>query len=215
MTAYPKNELVQSITSSEFIDLMSSAADTSIDALVESGALDGIPIVGLFVGAVRAGRNIREGFLLHKLIHFLRETSELTPEERLSFQSQFQNDEKAEEFGGLVVVLLERADDLAKPVILGRLLVAYAKGMFSQEEFLRLARMVDRSFTDDLQLLKDFSTGLMTNREIQAQSLSSIGFLYEIGFDGGEYGNPDSDSSGNLYQISPYGELLVQYGLES
>ncbi|WP_338438735.1 hypothetical protein [Synechococcus elongatus] len=210
---YPKNQLVRSITSSESTDLLSSLVDTGIDAAVESGALDGVPIVGLLFGAVRAGRNIREGFLLHKLVHFLRETSALTPEERLSFQRQFQNDEKAEEFGGLVVILLERADDLAKPVILGRLLVAYAKGMFSQDKFLRLARMVDRSFTDDLQLLKDFSSGLMTNKEVQAQSLSSLGFLYEIGSDAGEYGNPNS--GGNLYQISPYGELLVQYGLDS
>ena len=212
MAAYPKNELVPSITSESVADLMVSIADTAVDAAIESGALDGIPVVGLTTGAIRAARDVRQAFLVRKLARFLNETSNLTPYERSGFKSKFQNDEQAEEFGGLVIVLLDRADDLLKPVILGRLLVAYAKGAFSQDDFFRLSRMVDRSFTDDLQLLKEFSYGNMPRKEVQAQNLSSIGFLYQAGFDGGEVGNPDS--GGILYQISQYGEWLVQHGLE-
>lgn len=209
--AYPKNQLVPSIASESVADLMVSIADIAMDAALESGALDGIPVVGLATGAMRATRDVRQAFLVRKLARFLSETANLSTEERSDFKSKFQNEGQAEEFGGLVVVLLDRADDLAKPIILGRLLVAYAKGAFSQDDFFRLARMVDRSFTDDLNLLAGFSSGQMKHNEIQAQNMASIGFLYQAGFDGG---NADPDSGGILYQISQYGEWLAQYGLE-
>ncbi|NIJ86483.1 hypothetical protein FHY35_003527 [Xanthomonas arboricola] len=192
---------------------MINLADTTVDAAIESGALDGIPVVGLATGAIRACRDVRQAFLVRKLARFLAETAELTAEERLNFNDEFQNEEQAEEFGGLVVVLLDRADDFVKPVILGRLLVAYAKGAFSQHDFFRLARMVDRCFTDDLSLLKEFSFGSMPRNEVQAQNLSSIGFIYQAGFDGGEVSNPES--GGILYQISQYGEWVVQHGLDA
>lgn len=72
--------------------------------------------------------------MIRKLARFLGETANLTGEERLKFKSFF-TEEQTEEFGGLLVVLLERADDIEKPLILGRLLDAYARGSFSQEEF--------------------------------------------------------------------------------
>jgi hypothetical protein len=212
MATYPKNELVPSIASESVADLMISIADTAVDAAIESGALDGIPVVGLTTGMMRATRDVGEAFLLRKLARFLSETANLTAEERQNFKSKFHNEEQAEDFGGLVVVLLDRADDLTKPIILGRLLVAYAKGAFSQEDFFRLARMVERCFTDDLHVLKGFSSGNMPGQQIQAQNLSSLGFLYQAGFDGGD--RLDPLSGGILYQISQYGEWVMRYGLE-
>ena len=213
MATYPTNHLVPSIASESVADLMISLADTAVDAAIESGVLDGIPVVGLATGAIKAARDVRQAFLVRKLARFLGETAGLTAEERLNFKDKFHNEEQAEEFGGLVVVLLDRADDLVKPVILGRLMVAYAKGAFSQNDFFRLARMVERSFTDDLILLRGFTSGSMPRKQIQAQNLSSIGFLYQAGFDGGEVGNPES--GGIVYQISQYGEWVVQHGLEA
>ena len=212
MSTYPENQLVPSIASESVADLMASIADTAVDAAIESGALDGIPVVGLTTGVMRAARDVRQAFLLRKLARFLAETAALTAEERLSFRSNFQNEEEAENFGGLVVVLLDRADDLTKPIILGRLLVAYAKGAFSQDDFFRLARMVERCFAEDLSVLEGFSSGNLPRKEIQAQNLSSIGFLYQVGFDGGDLGDPDS--GGILYQISKYGQWLTEHGLE-
>jgi hypothetical protein len=145
MISYPKNQLVPAIASDSVADLMVGLADTAIDAAIESGALDGIPVVGLTTGLMKATRDVRQAFMVRKLALFLGETANLTIEERVKFKNSFCAEEQAEEFGGLLVVLLERADDLAKPRILGRLLVAYARGVFTQEEFFRISRMVERS----------------------------------------------------------------------
>jgi hypothetical protein len=212
MAKYPKNELVISVTSESVANLIINVADTALDIALTSGLLDEIPVVSLTTGVMRAVRDIRQAFLKNKLVLFLKETASLSAEERSALKSNFQDEEQAEEFGGLVIVLLDRADDLIKPVILGRLLVAYAKGAFSQNDFFRLARMVERSFTDDLQLLRSFIPGVMVDREIEAQNLSSIGFLYQTGIDGGEFEN--WDSGGILYQISHYGEWLARYALD-
>ena len=165
MTAYPENQLVPSITSESVAELMIDVADTALDAAIDSGALDGIPVVGLATGTIRAARDIRQAFLVRKLARFLAETARLTAEERSNFKSAFHDEAQAEDFGGLVIVLLDRADDLEKPVILGRLLVAYARGAFSQSDFFRLARMVERSFTDDLHLLGTSLSGTCPARK--------------------------------------------------
>ena len=109
-------------------------------------------------------------------------------------------------------MLLYRSDDLTKPKILGRLLVAYAQGHITQEDFLRLSSMVERSFSSDLPLLRGFTFGNWPGKEAQAQNLASLGFLYQAGFDGGDVSDPNS--GGILYQISQFGEWIVRYGLD-
>lgn len=207
-----KNQLVPSITSESTSDLLSTIADSALDAAIDSGALDGISVVGLLTGFIKAARDIRERLLLKKLILFLKETENLSPEERGGFKSKFQDEAASEDFGTIVVMLLDRSDDLTKPKILGRLLVVYAQGHITQEDFLRLSSMVERSFSSDLPLLRGFTFGNWLGREAQAQNLASLGFLYQAGFDGGDVSDPNS--GGILYQISQFGEWIVRYGLD-
>ena len=211
MAEYPPNKLVPSIASESLGDALATIADTSLDAAIESGALDGIPIIGIATGVAKAARDIREAFLLRKLAGFLEATNSLTLEERRRFEAQFSDNSAQEDFGGALLVLIDRAEDIEKPKILGRLLVAYVRGAFNQRELLRMSKMVDRSYFEDLTYLKNFFTGLQPGNEVIAQSLTAVGFLYQAGFDGGD---ADDYSGGIWYEITQYGQWLVEYGLE-
>lgn len=211
MIGYPPNKLVPSIASESLSDALSIVADTSLDAAIDSGALDGIPIIGIATGLAKAARDIREAFLLRKLACFLQATSDLALDERKRFEAQFTDNSAQENFGGALLVLIDRAEDVEKPRILGRLLVAYVRGAFGQSELMRMSKMVDRSYFEDLLFLRSFFTGLQPGNEVIAQSLTAAGFLYQAGFDGGDAGG---NSGGIWYEITNYGQWLVQYGLE-
>ncbi|HEY2345723.1 MAG TPA: hypothetical protein VGH80_07555 [Xanthomonadaceae bacterium] len=210
MSLFSSNKLVSSIASDSTADVLALIADTSLDAAIESGALHGIPVIGMATGLIKAGRDIREAFLVKKLARFLRPTCALSDGERKKFVAQFENAATKEEFGAALLILIDRSEDIEKPAILGRLLVANVRGAFGRNELMRMSKMVDRSFFEDLVFLKTFITGLQPGNEIIAQSLTAIGFLYQAGFDGGD---ATEGSGGIWYEISQYGQWLAKYGL--
>lgn len=211
MQNYPQNKLIPSITSDATADLLVQAADVGLDAALESGILSGIPVVGLISSTFKAGREIRDNYLIRKLAKFLESTRELDAEERSQLHTKFHSEAESENFGGMLLLLLERADDLVKPKIIGRLLVSYARGNFTQDDFFRLSKMVDRSFTEDFRILVGFKTGFLPNDEIEAQNLVGLGFLRVAGLDQGDMDNPGF--GGTIYELTRYGTWLVEHAL--
>jgi len=211
MAKYPPSELVPSIASESLSDVITTIADTSLDAAINSGALDGIPVVGMVTGALKAMRDVREAFLLRKLAAFLQEAARMDLEERKAFQRTFADKDAQEDFGGALLVLIDRSEDVEKPKILGRLLVAYARGAFGLADLMRMSKMVDRCYFEDLTILNSFKFGLQSNNEIPAQSLAAQGFLAQAGMDAGDV---DGANGGILYEVTKYGDWLAQHGLE-
>jgi hypothetical protein len=191
-------------------ELLALSAETALDAAIESGALNGIPIVGLAFGVAKAGRDFRERYMLKKLGRFLYSVAALSSDERDQFRLGFESEAEQDDFGARLLILVERADDLQKPKILGRLLVAHARGCFSRQALLRMSLMVDRSFIDDLKLLTTFREGAMPS--VEAQALMSAGFVHLTVIDGGG-ATMDGFEGGNQYAISHYGLLLAEHGL--
>jgi hypothetical protein len=152
--------LTRSIASAPVGDLFASIADTTIDAVVESGALDGVPVFGLFSGGRKAYSAIRESLSLRKIVIFLQQFSSLSQEVRQSFIEGFSTPVEKHRFGQSVLLLLERAEDMKKPAIVGKLMAAAASGEIGLDMAMRLSKMVDNSYTEDLDYLKSFLTGI-------------------------------------------------------
>lgn len=206
-------QLLASFAQESTAEALAGLADTSLDAAIESGALNGIPVIGLVTGGLKAARDIRAEFLVRKLGRFLSAATELTRDERADFYLGFSSEAQRDEFGASLLVLIERAEDLDKPRILGRLLVACARGAFSRADLLRMSKMVDRSYTEDLLTLREFYTGLQAGKEIASHCLAAAGWIYEIGFDGGEIHADGSQSGGTMYEITDHGQWLAKFGL--
>jgi hypothetical protein len=115
-------------------------------------------------------------------------------------------------FGETLLLLIDRADSLEKPSILGRLLKHHILGNISYEDAMRLSFIVDRVYMSDLNYLTSFTSGIQSNPDIAA-SLQSAGLLNWAGMDGGNLGEPSS--GGVIYELNDYGKMLLQYGLDS
>jgi hypothetical protein len=110
------------------------------------------------------------------------------------------------------LLLIDRADSLQKPSILGKLLSNHILGNISYEDVTRLSYIVDRVYISDLNYLLKFESGVQRNSNIAA-SLQSVGLLSFSGIDGGNFDN--EDSGGVIYVLNEYGKILLEYGLDT
>ncbi|KAA3448051.1 hypothetical protein C7I87_24240 [Mesorhizobium sp. SARCC-RB16n] len=210
----PKNlpvAFADSVASEKLVDVAATAADIGLDAAISSGALDGVPILGALVGLARGGLAYRDWLFQKKVATFLN-TFEKTPlEDRQAFIANLEKKGKKAEFGETVLLLLDRADDMKKPEIIARVMSAAANGKLSLDEAIRLAKIVDRAFSEDLRFLLDFKEGVQKDKDA-ASALFSAGLLVDVGIDGGLM--MEEDSGGTMYDLNRYGKLLSEHGLK-
>ncbi|WP_233270525.1 hypothetical protein [Chachezhania sediminis] len=203
---------MDSIASPEGIDALAAVADAGVDAVVTSGALDGVPILGIVTGLVRAGRSIGDELFLRKTARFLAGMSSTTPKARRRFVEDLKEMKRVHEFGETVLLILERADDTKKPLIVGRLMAAHVEGGLTYDQAMRLAAMVNRCYMPDLLYLLKFQPGLQGKMEEIADALHFAGLLRKAGSDEGHPSDPES--GGTQYELNQYAKLLLKYGLD-
>lgn len=207
--------LVQSIASDSLGELLGDLGEVAIDCALSEGVLRDIPIIGSITGLFRAGREIRSELFLKKIAIFLSQISEASHGERQQFAKRFANDAESRRFGESVLLLLERAENMEKPRIVGRIMRAAIRGQIDLTKAMRLAAIVDRCYMQDLDHLPMFESGPQLDEfRIVVEALQSVGLLSTAGFDGG---NMDEDPirSGTVYVLNEYGELLIRYGLQA
>jgi hypothetical protein len=206
-------ELVNSIASEHLSSIVRDLAEVGLDIFLNEGVLREIPVVNNVYNLYQAGVAIKQQLFTKKIIKFLEPLSNVSDEERQKFVEEMdQNPKKKRVFGETLLLLIDRADSLEKPLIVGSLWQHHILGNISYEDAMRLSFIVDRVYMSDLNYLTRFSSGIQSNPNIAA-SLQSAGLLIIAGMDGGNLGEPFS--GGVLYELNEYGKMLLQYGLDS
>lgn len=211
-------DLVRSLKRGELSDLGATIGDVALDGIISSGALDGVPVIGTMVSIARTGSAIRDLVFQQKVLAFLASFgTEADPTTRQEFVRKIEEQDNGQRFGETILLLLERMDDLSKPVIVGRLMAAAARGDMLLKEALRLSRIVDRAFIEDLVLLPDLIDNKVQPDEGVADALFSAGLLSNDGSDGGTYLSVEEggEPGGTIYSRNRYARLLVEFGLSS
>lgn len=200
---------------SETMSVVASVGDTALDALVSSGALDGLPIFSVALGLFKAQREVRDRLYAKKVVSLLQGVASGTSQaERDEFVARLREKGQSERFGETVLLLLEQADDAQKPDLMGRILAAHMSGKIaSYDDAMRLIAMINRAYAVDLNYLITMQSGVQRGKgKLIAASLESVGLLVNGGFDGGGF-DQDADPGGLIYHISDYGRMLLTHGL--
>jgi len=207
-------ELVKSISASEHLSsIVRELTEVGADTMVKEGLLRDIPFVNFLHSSYQVGLALKQQLFTKKIQNFLEELSNVSYEERLKFVEWMDQNPKQEgEYGETLLLLIDRADSLKKPSILGRILKHYILENISYEDAMRLSFIVDRVYMSDLNYLTSFTSGIQSNPNIAA-SLQSAGLLIFAGMDSGNLGEPFS--GGVFYELNEYGKMLLQYGLDS
>lgn len=210
----PSSALLKSIPDAA-VDALALAGDVLVDSMISSGALDGVPILGLALGARRAIRGLRDELDARKIVQFLRGLGGASEESRREFVAKMQRDTDYHRFGTNVLLLIERADALEKPLIIGRLVAAHIRGDIPElNRTMRIAGMVDRSYVPDLIGLRLFRAGVQTDLEA-TRSLVSVGLVHATMqiVDGNPPVPGEEPQNLNEYDLTDAGKVLVRYGL--
>lgn len=206
--------LLDSITSEGIISLGSDLFELALDNNLNEGVLREIPVVKNLYNLGRATVAIYQRLLINKMINFLGELSNVSSEKRQSFVEDINKDpQKKRVCEETLLLLIDRADSLEKPSILGRILKHHILDNISYEDAMRLSFIVDRVYMSDLNYLTSFTSGIQSNPDIAA-SLQSAGLLkLALSMDFGYLG--ESSPAGIIYELNDYGDMLLQYGLDS
>jgi hypothetical protein len=176
------------------------------DTVMEFAGL--IPVVGKALEIARAIRSTADALFLRKVARFVMEFSHLSIQERASFTAAFTTEEEMDRFGESILLLLEHADEVEKPSVIGRLFCAAAQGHLTFEQAARLSTIVNRGYLSDLRQLSDFREETAGPDADVSISLRSIGLLNVTSEDFFSVEN-------SKYRLSKYGRLLLNFGLQS
>jgi hypothetical protein len=193
-------------------DLSGVSADymeIGLDSILEDGLLKDIPVVNSIISLYKTGVNIRERFLIKKLLVFLTSLSDTTIEDRLEFISK--HEKQSAKIGEELIILLDRLDHANKPEYVAKLFKHYLNEEISLIVYHRLCQIIDKCFIEDLKFLKENeSREIVTG--IEALGLANNGLAVRASFDGGTFDevnyNPKTD-----YKINELGKLLIKYAL--
>lgn len=204
--------LVASLDADVLADVASGAGDIFLDGVLDGGLLDGVPVFGTLVSLTRGGISIRDALFRRKVTRFLVNFATTTATKRAVFVDNLRRGGKAAEFAEAILLLLERADDMSKADLIGKMMAAAAAGSVDLSDALRISRIIDRSFVEDLRTLASMKDGVVHRDETTVNALFSGGLLDNVGMDAGGY-DQEETPGGTLYARNRYAKLLIAHAL--
>lgn len=199
------------------------------DQFFEDSLFKDIPILSTAVNMARLGKTITDRIFLKKVAKFLVSLSNIKEKERKKFYSKLETDQKLrDKTGEVLVLILDRLDDLEKPEILAKIFMAYINDLVNFNQFRQLASAIDLAYIEDLKQLirsstdtQDFKEGLLRTgltaisqdrlpvRNASSGGGSGFGSGFGNGFGGG--------GQGSVYlqiKVTNLGDLFIKIMIE-
>lgn len=156
--------------------------ELGIDALLESEALKGIPVVNTIAAICKTGYNLHERNLIKQTLTFISEfNSGSIPQEKLDeHRKKLDADPKeAEKELSRVLIILGNQIDEIQSKVLGSFYASYVKGAISWEKFCELTEANRRMFISDYALL--FEAAIKGGLKTQGRELYQVDRLISLG----------------------------------
>lgn len=143
--------LSKTLKESNLTDVSVDIAETILDSTLKDGILRDIPILGSLVGFRKTIVKVQDVLFLKKIIYFINEVKDISPNEREEIISKIDNSaEYRVKIGEKLLYILDKADDHEKTQLIGKLFRALLTQNISYDDFLKGSSVIDRSFITDL-----------------------------------------------------------------
>lgn len=141
------NELIRSVGSSELTEIAAEAGDIALDAVVGSGALEQVPMLGWLLKARRATISIRDQIFFKKVCRFLAPVARVSEHERHTFIHRMQSDPPfAHKVGEAFLLWLDRLNSMDKVPYLTRVFHAFILNEIDFDQAAYFADVIDRGY---------------------------------------------------------------------
>jgi hypothetical protein len=147
-------KLIDDLSNSEISKIAVDISEVALDSIFEDGILRDLPVVSTVVGIVKTSKNIRDKLYAKKILLFLQSSNDCAIEKREAFISKLnKNPKEKQKVGETIILILEKSDEMKKPIIIGNLFKAYLVEDISYSEFIKLSSIVNKTSVNDLYLL--------------------------------------------------------------
>lgn len=155
-----------------------------------------------------AVKNSRGCYEQKKFEAFIFGTDDISESDIKRIKNKIGDSAQWNKFAFRILLIVESVDTLEKATLIGKSMQLIDDD-FRGVKYLRLCKMIEQCFYEDLLYLTKFesedSTITSKNEHIPSISLESLfanGFISEVGFDGGDISGIDS---GTIYALNEYG----------
>ncbi|GHY53030.1 hypothetical protein VCSRO70_3516 [Vibrio cholerae] len=137
--------LWETITDKQYVIPVSEYLELAFDSLLDNEIIKTVPIVNLMLFGNNLRSSIKNQLLLKKILLFINSQSDLSTEKRDDFLLQLESNPKEKiRIGEKLILVLDQADDMLKPELIGELFKAFVAQEFDFEIFSRLVDGVNR-----------------------------------------------------------------------
>ncbi|WP_298321408.1 hypothetical protein [uncultured Aquimarina sp.] len=176
-----KENIKAIIKSEELKDLTIDIADQAIDNKVTEEILDGTPILKYISSAIKVYSSYSDKIYLKKAMHVLLEIGDVNWKERVEFIRKLDDENSS----GIEKILLsiDKLETIRKCKVFGRLCKLNALVKIDVNRFLRLTKLIQDSYLEDLKLLPYFISQQKNNQqkyfnEEEFVPLVALGLIY-------------------------------------
>lgn len=200
--------LIETIAERGGAELVAELSEVALDAAMDSGVLQDVPILGTIFKLSRIGVGVREHLFIRKLQKFLKCVNEVSAHERDQFAQEMSADIRSQQkVGEALLSLLDKIDEVEKAELLGKAFGAYLQHRIDYETFFRLARSIDRCMDSDLRFVHNYERATDAFPE-PAFDLASCGLIELIAVP-----SIRTADSRSVYKLTELGEKFVEYVL--
>ena len=192
-----------SFESDNAIDFVVESADLAFDKIVDSDAVNGVPVVGMLNGVYKIYKNVQAYRLAKKVYRFLYHTREIETEKKRRFVKEYIESNQEDGIDALLSVI-DQLDNQHKVDIMARLLKAKVNEEITIYEFNRLVACLRRIPYSDILKMKDYKEHHYEPGVTEV--LYAAGVLY--------LSHEDFEEDTNKYMLNYNGAQLLKYGLK-
>lgn len=201
--------VVNVLQSDSMVDLGKEFLELGFDAVLESGALQEIPIVNTLVGMFSVAGIVRDEIFANKLLRFLSQLSEIPKKDRIAMVEKLNQDDKfSGRTGAALIEILERMESERKPELAAKCFAAYAREEISFEELRRILFALERVPSFDIEKLGKFAKMTMEDSVKLDESLL-------LAFVNAGFGKNNGGFDGGAIVPTNLCELFLRVGLAS
>ena len=107
--------------SEDAYEMVAQIGDIALDAIIDGGVLDGVPVLGTLKGIYKTTQNIQTRRLIKKVHKFIFATKDTTLYERMKFMAEYTEKNKENGCEALLAVI-DKLDNINKVDILANLM---------------------------------------------------------------------------------------------
>lgn len=146
--------LIETLKNSDLSSVSKDLAEVAIDGVLADGVLKDIPVVNTLMATYKAGQSIRDNLFNRKLMRFLTDISGIPANLRAEVIMKLEN--SPGDVGEMLLLSLERLDNLLKPELLAKSFLLLAKDEITINEFYDLKTIIENVNLNDLEEIKKF-----------------------------------------------------------